>query len=49
MRMQYERRDMPPASAIAAYWNLRIKEFGIYDDCQDELPERCCWACGRMG
>jgi 5-methylcytosine-specific restriction endonuclease McrA len=43
------RTPLPSRQAITEHWIDRIAELGVFDCSQDELPEGCCWACGRPG
>lgn len=43
------RNRLPSKDKIAAYWNGRIEQLGVFVPMQAELEEISCWACGRVG
>lgn len=50
MPQKKRRNVLPSRQAITDHWFPdRMSELGIFNCSQDELPEGCCWACGRPG
>ena len=48
MRRNKKRDALPSRQAITDHWfPNRMGELGIFHYSQDELPDSCCWACGR--
>jgi hypothetical protein len=49
LQQKKRRNALPSRQAITEHWLGRLDDLGVFDCSQDELPDGCCWACGRPG
>lgn len=49
MPQNKKRAALPSRQAITDHWLGRLDELGVFNCSQDDLPDGCCWSCGKPG